>query len=116
MLKRDEILSKTKLKTEKISVEEWGGEVIISSMSGTMRDSWEQMLREKDSDGKIISPRAKLVAFTVVDEKGERVFTDKDVVSIGKLSSSSLDKVTNVAMRLNGLSEDAVEDAKKNLS
>jgi len=114
MLKREDILSKTDLKREPLTIKEWGGDIFVSEMSGTLRDAWEQMLREKDLEGKIISPRAKLIAFTVVNEKGERIFTDSDISLIGKLSSSSLDKVTNVAMRLNGLSEDAVEDAKKN--
>ena len=83
-------------------------------MSGTSRDAWEQHLREKDSSGRLVSTRAKLIAFTVVNEKGERIFKDEDIASIGKLSSSSLEKVCAVAMRLNGLGDDAVEEAKKN--
>lgn len=116
MLKREDILSKTDLKKESLTIKEWGGEIFVSEMSGTLRDSWEQMLREKDEEGKIVSPRAKLIAFTVVNEKGERIFNDSDVSLIGKLSSSSLEKVCTVAMRLNGLDSDSVEEAKKNLS
>ena len=116
MLKREEILSKTSLKTETLTIEEWGGDIIISEMSGTTRDIWEQALRKRDVAGNIISPRAKLVAFTVVDEKGERIFKEDDVDSIGKLSSSSLEKICLVAMRLNGLGSDDIDKAKKNLN
>jgi len=114
MLKREEILAKTELKKKSVTVDEWGGDVFVSEMSGTMRDAWEQTLREKDSSGNLLSPRAKLVAFTVVDEKGERIFTDEDIPFIGRLSSASLEKVCSAAMELNGLGVGDVEKAKKN--
>lgn len=114
MLKREEILSKTSLKKESVTVDEWGGDVLVSEMSGSVRDAWEQSLRKKDENGSLVSPRAKLIACTVVDEDGNRVFSDDDVEAIGKLSSLSLEKVCEVSMRLNGLADGDVEKAKKN--
>ncbi len=114
MLKREEILSKTSLKKEVVPVEEWGGEVTVSEMSGAMRDAWEQSITEKDASGRLISPRAKVIAFTVIDEKGDRVFKDDDINAIGNLSSASLEKICIVAMRLNGLGVDEIDKAKKN--
>jgi hypothetical protein len=114
MLKREDILLKTSLKSEVLTIKEWGGDIIVSEMSGTSRDAWEQSLRSKDDTGRIISPRAKLVAFTVIDDKGNRIFKDEDIDLIGKLSSSSLEEVCAVAMRLNGLGANDVEEAKKN--
>lgn len=114
MLKREEILSKTDLKKETLSVEEWGGDVIVSEMSAAMRDGWEQAIREKDASGRLVSPRAKLVVFTVVDEEGERIFKDDDIEAIGKLSSATLEKICLVSMRLNGLGADEISKAKKN--
>ena len=114
MLKREEILSKTSLKTEKVIIEEWDGEVLVSEMSGAMRDGWEQAIREKDSSGRLVSPRAKLIVFTVVDENGNRIFKDDDIEAIGKLSSETLEKICAAAMRLNGLGADEISKAKKN--
>ena len=114
MLNREEILAKTSLKIEAVTIEDWGGEVLVSEMSGTSRDAWEQSIREKDASGKIVSPRAKLITFTVVDEKGDRIFKDSDIEAIGKLSSSSLEKICIAAMRLNGLGADEIDKAKKN--
>lgn len=114
MLKREEILAKVDLKKETVTVAEWGGSVFVSEMSGTQRDAWEQSIRQKDASGNIASPRAKLVVFTVVDENGDRIFTEEDVPSIGKLAARSLEKVCTVAMRLNGLGAGDVEEAKKN--
>jgi hypothetical protein len=114
MLTREKILSETDLKKETVTVKEWGGDVIVSEMSGATRDSWEQAIREKDASGRIVSPRAKLIVFTVVDEKGNRIFKDDDIEGIGKLSSEALEKVCAVAMRLNGLGADEINKAKKN--
>jgi hypothetical protein len=114
MLNREEILAKTDLKKETVTVEEWGGEVIVSSMSGTYRDAWEQSIRQKDASGNLVSPRAKLVIFTVVDEQGNRIFKDDDIEAIGKISSEALEKICTVAMRLNGLGAEEISKAKKN--
>ncbi len=113
MLKREEILSKTSLKTEALNIPEWGGDVIVSEMSGAMRDGWEQAIREKDASGRLVSPRAKLIAFTVVDDKGNRIFKDDDVEAIGKLSSETLEKICIASMRLNGLGVDEINKVKK---
>jgi hypothetical protein len=114
MLNREEILSKVSLKKETVLVEAWGGEVIVSEMSGAMRDAWEQSITQKDSSGKIVSPRAKMVLYCVVDDHGIRLFKDNDLDEIGKLSSAAIERICEVAMRLNGLGSNDVELSKKN--
>lgn len=113
MLSRDEILSKTGLKKQTVSVPEWGGEVIVSEMTGAARDAWEQGLQSRDSKGRLVSPRANLVIATVVDDKGERLFSDDDVEKVGNLSASSLTRICNVAQELNSLRADDLDTAKK---
>ena len=114
MLKREEILSQVSLKKETVMIEAWGGEVIVSEMSGAMRDAWEQAITQKDPTGRLISPRAKLVLYSVVDENGIRIFKDDDLEALGKLSSPALEKICEVATRLNGLGSGDVEKSKKN--
>lgn len=114
MLSRNEILSKTILKRQAIYVPEWEGEVLVSEMNGASRDEWEQSLQDRDSKGRLISPRAKLIIATVVDEAGSRLFTDADTEQIGKLSSSSLIMICDVAQRLNKLLGEDLDEAKKN--
>ena len=114
MLKREEILACVTLKQEVVEMPEWGGNVKVSEMSGAMRDDWERSLRDRDSSGKFISPRARLVMFTVVDDQGDRLFQDGDIPAIGKLSSEALERICLVAMKLNGLGNGDVEAAKKN--
>lgn len=114
MLTREEILSKTDLKKEVVNVPEWGGDVFVSEMSGATRDRWEQGLQERNSKGKLIASRAKLVVATVVDENGNPMFEEKDIEELGKLSAVSLENICDVALRINKLMTDDLENAKKN--
>lgn len=116
-LNRDQILEAADLKTETVAVPEWGGEVIVSTMNGTARDAWEQSLFVADG-GKartnMANIRARLVAVTAVDEHGNRLFDDADVVALGRKSSAALERVCRVAQRLNGLTQADVESLKGN--
>lgn len=118
LLTRDQILNANDRKTETISVPEWGGDVIVSVMSGEQRDAYENMLVEVGPDGKaknkLDNIRAKLVACCVVDEKGERLFSEKDVKALGSKSAAALQRVYVAAARINRVTEDGVEDAAKN--
>ncbi len=112
LLSRDEILSKDDLQRELVPVPEWGGEVYISAMSGSMRDAWEQTLvTEKASMENI---RARLVVVTAVDEKGAPLFSAKDAVALGRKSSAALDRCVRVAQRLNRLTASDLDDLAKN--
>ena len=50
----------------------------------------------------------------MVDEAGERLFSNDDVVALGKKNASALDKVFAIAQKLNGLSAADVEELEKN--
>jgi len=113
ILSRDAILNSDDLKKEVVKVPEWGGEVIISTMTGEARDLWEQSLVSK-KDGNLENIRARLFAATAIDEKGNRIFNEKDVTALGKKSSSALDRCVKVAQKLNRLTETELEDLSKN--
>jgi hypothetical protein len=114
MLNRAEILSKCALKKETVRVDEWGGDVVVSEMTGERRDKWEQSLSDKDKSGRLISPRAKMVLFSVTDEEGNMLFNENDLEAVGRLSSASLDKICNASLALNCLRPEDVEQASKN--
>jgi hypothetical protein len=50
----------------------------------------------------------------IVDADLEPVFTQQDVAALGELSAAALDRVFEVASRLSGLNQDAVEENAKN--
>lgn len=95
-----------------VKVPEWGGEVIISSMSGKMRDAWEQSLSK--SDFSLDNMRARFLAAVAIDEKGEPLFTMADVEALGKKSGAALNRCTVAAQKLNGMTNEDLEDIVKN--
>jgi hypothetical protein len=117
MLTKEQILQAKDLPTETVFVPEWGGEVIVRTMSGTERDAFEKSIMDmsgKDAAVNLSNIRAKLCAKVLVDEKGERMFNDREIDLLGKKSASALDKIFFVAQRLNGLSDKDVKDLAKN--
>lgn len=117
VLTRDAILGASDIKTRTVSVPEWGGDVLVGTMSGEARDAWEQSLIRKvgaKSEPNLINIRARLVAATVVDEDGNRLFTEADVAALGRKSSAALERVCKVAQSLNGLGDSELEDLKGN--
>lgn len=113
LLTREAILAAgATLPRETVAVPEWGGEVIVATMTGAARDEWEQSI--VTNGRKVENVRAKLVAATVIDEEGRRLFSADDVQALGRLSSAALDRVCKVAQRLNGLTAEELESAKGN--
>lgn len=116
-LSRDQILSADDRKSRAVAVPEWGGEVLVSTMSGSARDAWEQSLltrRNGKTEPNMENMRARLVAATVVDEAGQRLFSDADVEALGRKSAAALERVCKVAQSLNAIGEAELEDLKGN--
>jgi len=116
-LTRDEILQVQDLPVEDVHVPEWGGWVRVRGLTAEERDRFEASILEgqgKHARVKMENIRAKLVAMTVVDEEGNRLFTDEDVAALAKKSAAAVQRVFDVAMRLSGLTEAAVEELAKN--
>lgn len=113
LLNKSQILAASDRKTEDLEVKEWGGTVRISTMSASDRDKWEQDTYGGEKT-KTEDFRARFVALCLVDEKGDRLFTDKDVAQLGAKSAAALDRVFRAAQKLNALGEAAIEGAAKN--
>lgn len=98
---------------EWVDVPEWGGGVFVKNMSGEERDAYEQSCMKKD--GREYAPsldnmRAKLLVQTVVDEDGKRLFTDSQVAKLGAKSARAIQRVYNVASKLNGITDADIEE------
>lgn len=101
------------LQSETVEVPEWGVSLIVSEMSGASRDAFYAS-RQDGANQSVSETQAVLLVATVVDEAGAPVFTVDDIPQLRSQSSAVLDRVSAVAMRLNGMSVSAVEDAAKN--
>jgi hypothetical protein len=108
------VLGAAHLKTESVDVPEWGDgvTVIVSEMSGLARDAFYA----KREAGKvpISESQASLLLATVVDESGALVLDESDIANLRAQGTAAIDRIANVAIRLNGMQQAAVEDAVKN--
>lgn len=114
MLTREEILSKKVFKTQRVNVAAWGGDVIVSEMSGAARDAYEQDILKLNAQGYRENVRVKLLIATLVDEEGKPLFSHKDIDTLGSLPFSSIEKLCDIAADLNGFTPQELEKAEKN--
>ncbi len=116
-LNRNQILAAQDIKTQTVSVPEWGGDVIVKTMSGTERDAFEMsILQERGDDEKknVANYRSRLLVKCLVDDNGNPVFSDADIAELGAKSAVAMDRILTVAQRLNGLGKTDVEALTKN--
>ena len=109
------------LKQEVVEVPEWGGIVRVRELTADERDEYEQSLMEARRFGKKIevkpnfkSAKAKIVCKCIIDEAGNRMLADKDVLWVGKKSSAVLNRLADVIQRLSGMMEKDLEDLEGN--
>jgi hypothetical protein len=117
MLTRDQILQANDIQTEEVSVPEWGGAVRVRALDGEERDALEaSMIQGKGRNAQVNlkNLRAKLVARSIVDEKGKRIFSDEDIPALARKSAAALTRVYEVAQRLSGITPDDVDELTKN--
>lgn len=116
MLTRDQIMSCDDLQRELVDVPEWGGDVYVRTMTGSERDAYEmRMVADRDKGGitGIHDIRATLAALTVCDEDGAPLFSLTDIEALGRKSCAALDRVCEVAQRLNRLTAADIVELKK---
>ena len=112
LLGKDDILSADDLKYEIVPVPEWGGSVRVRSLPSEERDAYEQScLVGKGKDQRVTyeNIRAKLCSRTIVDDGGERIFSDADIALLGKKSAAALMRVFEAASRLSALNKEDVD-------
>lgn len=111
---RDAILGAADLPVEVVETPEWAPfgvpEVRVRGLTAAERDAYEQSLVDRDpKTGRIQmrrnlpNVRASFVVRVIVDENGERVFTDADAEALGKRSGAVIDRLWDKARALSGM-------------
>lgn len=116
-LNRDDILKADDLTTQTINVKEWGGAVIIRTMTGAERDYFESSLfsdKGADKTANIKNLRARLLSLCLVDGDGKRLFADKEIEMLGSKSAKVLDRLYTIAAKLNAIGAKDEEELTKN--
>lgn len=121
MLDRNAILklADEPLPVERVAVPEWGGDVFVRTLTCKERDDFEARCAPRIVDGKerpgdLKNLRGRQAALVLCDEKGKRLFTDDDAGQLGDMSVKAVERVLEAARRLNGLTDESVEEAKGN--
>lgn len=105
------ILGASHLKTEQVEIPEWGVSVLVSEMSGVARDAFYV---KREADLSVSEQQAELLLATVVDETGALILDESDIAGLRAQGAAILDRLVAVAVRINGMAPDAVDDAVKN--
>ncbi len=114
LLTKEQILKQEDLKSQVVSVPEWGGEVRVCVMSGFARDRFEASISGKNGKMDMTNIRAKLAANTLINEEGNLLFNEEDIVKLGQQSCAALDRVFAAAQKLNLVSNTDIENLAKN--
>ena len=111
MLTKEQILNSAVPKVE-VHIPEFGGSVYVKTMTGSERDQFEaDHIKSPNQD-----IRGRLAAYTVCDENGKLLFSPSDVKALGNKSAAGLDRIFAIAIKLNGISKQDVEDLEANFT
>lgn len=112
LLNKQQILDAKDDQTKDVDVPEWGGTVRIKVLTGAERDRFEQSCTRMVKGQMVpdmVNARARLVALAAVDENGNRIFSDTEVLKLGAKSSKALDRLFEEAQALSGISDKDIE-------
>lgn len=122
LLSKQQVFAAKDAETVVVDIPEWNdqvpegevAQVTIARMSGDAKDRWEASCVGKNGGPNFVNLRAKLVSSVVVDENGDLMFDEKEVVKLGKKSAKALDRIIDAAERLNKLGNKDYEELAKN--
>lgn len=115
MATREEILAALKPKSVTVELADFGTSAVVRMLSVGERDALLEA-QQKRKDASVGASLAMIVQFTTVDQTDARLFPDGEAgfAAAMALPAKALDGLAKVAMKLNGLSDDAAESAEKN--
>ena len=111
---RDTILHANDRKPVAVEVPEWDCTVYLRVMSAKEQTGLVAKYRSQDQDASADGMLAELVATSLVDENGNRLFTtDADLEILASKSTLVIQRLSGEVLRINGMADDAVDDAGK---
>ena len=120
-LTKESLLTKRKLKIEEVDLGD-NEFVYVKQMTAKEKDTMEQSLvkitkkgRKTDYEANLTNFKAKLAVCTLCDDEGNKIlaFNDFNLLS-ESISAEMMEKIIDVAQKLNGITEEDKEDLVKN--
>lgn len=132
-LTKADIVAAKDLETREVACPEWGGVVLIRTLTVAQVQKWRRALFMQitlhDKDGaecgfaqevdpeKASRSDARLVASSIIDENGALMFTDAEIETLMGKSAAPIKRIAKAQAELSGITdapEVAVEKAEKN--
>ena len=107
-LGREDILNCIDARFQDVEVPEWDGTVRVRSLTGLQRSKLLEISEKIKTEEWI----ERVVAACICDENGNPIFTQEDVQKLAEKNSAALNRVFEVADRLNGMSGRSIEEIK----
>ncbi len=115
---RETILASSDLPQQSVECPEWGQILNVRTLTGAERDDFENAVQSagKTKGGMDLRGlKIKLVLLTLCDEDGELLFDATDALVLNSKSSKVIDRIFQVAQKLNGLTAEDTEELLGNL-
>lgn len=113
LLTKEQILRVKDIETRTVNVPEWGGDVLVRSLSATERDYFESKLVDQ-SGGKVRANlqniKARLASMAIVDEEGNRVFSEQEIAILGTKSAAALNRISEAITDMSGISKKDMDE------
>ena len=111
-LNRDEILAVDDIQVWEVEVPEWGGAVLVQSLTAAQVERIQTKYKGKGMKGLT----AAFVQMSVVDEDGKRMFHQSDLDKLSQKSISACTRILKTVMEQNALEEKDLEELAENLA
>lgn len=112
MLTRETILGYVDL-GEEVQVPEWGGSVRVRGLTVAEWAELQVIQKASNGNGASVDGMAQMVVRCLIDEKGERLFTNEEAAVVARKGAVIVARLAIVCQRLSGLLE-TEEQGEKN--
>ena len=111
-LSREAILGAQDGGLEAVPCAEWGGIIYVRVLSGEERDTFENLCatRRKGDHLDVRGLKAELAVLCACDADGAPLFKRDDARTLNKKAAKPIDRIFKIAQRLNGLTDEDVEE------
>ncbi len=111
---KDDLLAVADLDVTLLDIPEWPDELYIRVLTGTERAEWQVFLAAQPEDAPNMDVLVKFLGYALCDSEGGRVLDEDDLPGLKAKNGIMLIKASTLALRLNGMSDEAVEEEVKN--
>lgn len=110
ILTKTQILEASDIDVREVPVPEWGGSVLVKSLSAGQVERIQLRMKGKGLRG----VTAAMLAMAIVDEQGNRLFKETDIDALSKKSIQACQRVLKAVQEQNGLDNQAIKEMAKN--